>query len=152
MIDTDTLQVGRLVYTRGTNEYHDGAVLGMVVNTGHDSGTGEAFVTILTDSALAPKLQPSVHLMHRDGTKPSTTNLGPLARLVRIAPDDISPTSTDDFLVVAKLVAYARKACLAAGAIPDTSRATVDRGRRLDLMRAAHVLDEAAETIRRGEG
>lgn len=135
----EAFAAGRLVYTRYLPE-HD-PVLGMVLRCGHDAETGEAFVTVLTDSATRPKLQPSLSLIRRDGSSPSHVPLGPLARIERLSVADVDPGMHSDLVVLATVRTYARKALLASAVAPCER---LGSSRHIDMVRAYDTLRSLA--------
>lgn len=137
--------VGSLVVSRGSNEFGDDAVLGMVVGGGVDD-EGERYLTVLTDAPRRPR-QPSLILHHQDGKrKVSYENLGLVAHLLRLSESDINAAGTDDFRHPGKVWAFAIKA-LRAASVPPGNRP----GHHHDeLIAVYHELRGLATMLERG--
>lgn len=143
MTDLAQLQVGIVIWSKGTNDFGDGRLGGMVVRRDDDPDTGERFVLILTDSAARPR-QGSV-MYHRP--KGGFDNLGLVARLERLSLDDVDAGAMDDFRYGGKIKDYAIKALRAASVPP----AHVIGSRAHDeLITAYRVLRAEAELLERG--
>ncbi len=137
----DTLKPGQIVWTKGANEYGDDATGGCFIRSDHDPETGEAVATLLTYSPAA-KRQASLYLQH----KGKFTNLGLLARLIRVPTSDITPPA-DDFRSYADVWQYALRALIASALPPHH---LLGEGHHDDLVTAYRVLRDEAVSLRRG--
>lgn len=144
MTDLVTLRTGHIVWTRGANAFGDGRLGGMVLRRDDNPDNGEQFVVILTDCAAQPR-QGSL-LYHRP--KGGYDNLGLVARLERVAVDDLDPTyAADDFRGHRKVRDYAIKA-LRAACVPPAH--VIGSRAHDDLLTAYRVLRAEADLIEKG--
>lgn len=133
MIDASCLAVGVCVWTRGKNEYGDGATGGIVVDFGIDPDKGE-YVIVLDGSPSYPKTSPkSRRWLYSRGDKGGIQNHGQLVDLRRLYVSDLAPC--DGFVDRARLHEFAAKALIAAG----IRRGEWDAG-HAELDAAAHAL------------
>jgi hypothetical protein len=146
---TLTIAIGQRIHDRGQNEYGDGITVGYVVEVEQPDADGVAHVVVLTDSqpAQAKRRSPALILHHQDGRKGAYDNLGPVARLERLALEDVDPASLEHYSDHHALWAAARKALFAAAvaSLPDF-RARNNHAALLDAYRA--LRDAAIERER----
>jgi hypothetical protein len=147
---TLTIAIGQRLHDRGRNEYGDNITVGYVVAVEQPDAEGVAHVVVLTDSQPAnPKRRsPVVILHHQDGRRNAYDNIGPVARLERIALEDVDPASLEHYSDHHALWAAARKALFAAAvaSLPGF-RGRNDHAALLDAFRA---LRDAAIDKERG--
>lgn len=147
---TLTIAIGQRLHDRGQNEFHDGITIGYVVKVEQPDAEGVAHVVILTDSQPAnPKRRsPVVILHHQDGRRGAYDNIGPVARLERMALEDVDPASLEHYSDHHALWAAARKALFAAAvaSLPGT-RHRNNHGEFIDAWKA---LRDAALDKERG--
>jgi hypothetical protein len=115
-IQVSMIQVGQRVHDRGRNAYGDGITIGYVVRVEQPDADGVAHVVVLTDTQPAqPKRRsPAIIIHHQDGRKGAYQQLGPVARLERIALEEVDPASLSHYSDHHALWAAARKALFAA--------------------------------------
>ena len=137
------LKAGTVVWTRGTNEFSDGAVGGAFIRRSHDPETGEAMATVLTYQAATPR-QGTLHLLDRRG---GNRDLGLIARLIRVPMSELRPP-TDDHRDWRKCWTYSLRALMAAALPPNNEIGSPGHGQLIDAYRTLH---EAAILLHRGE-
>lgn len=147
---TLTIAIGQRLHDRGKNEFHDGITVGYVVKVEQPDAEGVAHVVILTDSqpAQAKRRSPHLILSHQDGRRGAYDNLGPVARLERLAMEDVAPASLEHYSDHHALWAAARKALFAAAvaSLPGYR----NRNGHVELIDAWRALRDAALDKERG--
>lgn len=113
-LDVHALLPGQMVFTRGTNDFGDERTGGMVVKYDDNPDTGERFVSVVTRSMTTPP-PGRLYLSKEKGR--GYIDLGPLARMHRLAVSDIDPAATDGFRHVRSVWAMALEA-LRASTVP----------------------------------
>lgn len=141
MIDSSTLEVGVLVWTKGRNEFGDGARSGMVVDFGVDPDKGE-YVIVLDGAPEYPKSSPQrSRWVYSRNDRGAHANHGQVAELRRLYVSGLQPC--DGFRDRKQMCEYAARALVAAG---------LKRGEwgedHAELDAAAHSLLGAAEETR----
>lgn len=142
-LDVNALLPGQKVWSKGANEFGDGRLGGMVVRYDDDQDTGERFVQIVTRSLTTPP-PGRLYLSAQKGR--GYVDLGPLARMHRLAVADIAPDATDGFRHAKGVWDMAIQA-LRASSVPPANHL----GSRLhdDLFTAYRTLREVAQELQR---
>lgn len=136
-IDIDLLQVGVMVWTKGTNEFGDDATGGMVVDFGIDEANGPYVIALVPQPTYPKTSHKRRRWLYSRTDDGKITDHGQVAELRRLYVDNLAPT--DGFRDPAKCLGFASKALLAAGL-----RGGEWGDDRADLDRAAHALIDAA--------
>lgn len=144
-LDVNHLLPGQMVWQKSSalDPYGDLRLGGCVVRYDDDQDTGERFVLIVTRSHTTPP-PGRLYLSTRKGR--GYTDLGPLARLHRLAVSDIDPASTDGFRHARGVWDMAIQALRAASVPPANHIAST---RHSDLVSAYRVLRAVAEELKR---
>lgn len=126
---------GCFVWTRGSNEFGDDTVGGMVVDFGITEA-GEQYVIALVPAPSYPKTSPKRRAWLYSRVEGATHHVsyGQVSALRRFLLSDLAPC--DGFRDVTKMQGYAAKALLAAGV-------TEHGGEQLDLLAAHQALSDA---------
>ena len=141
-VNLAALKAGTVVWTKGQNEFSDGATGGAFIRRSHDPETGEEVATILTYQAATPR-QGSLHLLDRRG---GNRDLGLVARLIRVPMSEVRMPH-DDHRDWRKVHAYALRALLAAALPPNNDIESRHHGAYVD---AYMVLMYEAVELHRG--
>ncbi len=142
-LDVNHLLPGTTVWSRGVGEFGDSRLGGMVVRYDDNPDTGERFVLIVTRSLTTP---PPGRLYLSAVKGRGYTDLGPLARLHRLAVSDIDPGATDGFRHARGVWDMALAALRSSTVPPAHGIATTAHA---DLVSAYRVLRAVAEELKR---
>lgn len=142
-LDVNNLLPGQMVWSKGTHDFGDSRLGGMVVRYDDDPDTGERFVQIVTQSFTTP---PPGRLYLSAIKGRGFTDLGPLARMHRLAVADIDPGATDGFRHK-RSVTHMALAALRSSTVPPANH--IGGALHDDLFTAYRVLRGVAQQLER---